>query len=71
MFNGKIDVIGAGGVYSGVDAFEFILAGASAVQIGTAYLQKGPKIFKKVQTELKEIMKKKGYKTLKDFRGKL
>ena len=71
LFNGKIDVIGAGGVYSGVDAFEFILAGASAVQIGTAYLQKGPKIFKKVQTELKEIMKKKGYKTLKDFRGKL
>ena len=71
LFNGKIDVIGVGGVYSGVDAFEFILAGASAVQIGTAYLQKGPKIFEKVQNELKEFMKKKGYKTLKDFRGKL
>ena len=71
LFNGKIDVIGVGGIYSGVDAFEFILAGASAVQIGTAYLQKGPTIFAKVQNELKNIMKKKGYKTLKDFRGKL
>ena len=71
LFNGKIDVIGVGGVYSGKDAFEFILAGASAVQIGTAYLQKGPKIFEKVQTELREIMKEKDYKTLKDFRGKL
>ena len=71
LFNGKIDVIGVGGVYSGVDAFEFILAGASAVQIGTAYLQKGPNIFSKVQTELRDIMSKKKYKRLSDFRGKL
>ena len=71
LFNGKIDVIGVGGIYSGVDAFEFILAGASAVQIGTAYLQKGPTIFAKVQNELKNIMKKKNYKKLSDFRGKL
>ena len=71
LFNGKIDVIGVGGVYSGKDAFEFILAGASAVQIGTAYLQKGPNIFSKVQTELRDIMSKKKYKRLSDFRGKL
>src|SRR3989344_5269054 len=34
----KIQIIGVGGVYTGVDAFEFILAGASAIQIGTAFL---------------------------------
>lgn len=71
LFNDKIQVIGVGGVYTGVDAFEFILAGASAVQVGTAYLQKGPKIFENVQNELKHFMVKKGYKKIEDFRGKL
>lgn len=71
LFNDKIQVIGVGGVYSGIDAFEFILAGASAVQIGTAYLQKGPKVFENVQRELKDFMRKKKYKNIEDFRGKL
>lgn len=71
LFKGKIKVIGVGGVYTGIDAFEFILAGASAVQIGTAYLQKGPKVFENVQSELKEFMRKKKYKNIEDFRGKL
>ncbi len=71
IFNDKIQVIGVGGGYTGIDAFEFILAGASAVQIGTAFLQKGPKIFETVQNELKEFMAKKGYKRIGDFRGKL
>ncbi len=71
LFNGKIQIIGVGGIYSGIDAFEFILAGASAIQIGTAYLQKGPGIFAKVQNELREFILTKGYKNLADFRGKL
>lgn len=71
IFKEKIQVMGVGGVYSGIDAFEFILAGASAVQIGTAFLQKGPGIFQKVQEELKDFMAIKGYKKLSDFRGKL
>lgn len=71
LFADKIQVIGVGGVYSGIDALEFILAGASAVQIGTAYLQKGPKIFGKVQREIRQFMAKKGYSKIADFRGKL
>lgn len=71
LFNDKIQVIGVGGVYTGVDAFEFILAGASAVQIGTAFLQKGPKIFDNVQEELREFVEKKNYNNIQDFRGKL
>ena len=71
LFDDKIQVIGVGGIYSGTDAFEYILAGASAVQIGTAFLQKGFSIFEIVQHELQQIMRKKGYKKLSDFRGKL
>lgn len=71
IFQDKIQVVGVGGVYTGTDAFEFILAGASAVQIGTAFLQNGPGIFQKVQNELKALMKQKGYTKISDFRGKL
>lgn len=71
LLEDKIQVIGVGGVYTGTDAFEFILAGASAVQIGTAFLQKGPGIFETVQNELADLMAQKGYKKLSDFRGKL
>ncbi len=71
LLDDKIKIIGVGGVFSGTDAFEFILAGASAVQIGTAYMQEGPKVFARIQNELSEYMGKKGYKNIEDFRGKL
>lgn len=71
LFEDKIQVIGVGGVYNGIDAFELILAGASAVQIGTAFLQLGPSIFAKVQQELIDFMQDKGYQKISDFRGKL
>ena len=71
LFGDKVQVIAVGGIYTGIDAFEAILAGASAVQIGTAYLQKGPGIFEKIQGELEDFMEIKGYKKISDFRGKL
>lgn len=71
LFEDKIQVIGVGGVYSGIDAFELLLAGASAVQIGTAFLQQGPTVFERVQNELADFMRIKGYKKISDFRGKL
>ena len=60
-----IQVIGTGGVYSGRDAFEHILCGASMVQIGTALHQQGVDIFKRVSLEFKDIMAKKAMKNWK------
>ncbi len=71
LLGDKIQIIGVGGVSSGVDAFELILAGASAVQLGTVYMQEGPKCFARIQKELADFMNKKGYKNIKQFRGKL
>lgn len=71
LLEDKIKIIGVGGVSSGVDAFEFILAGASAVQIGTAYMQEGKSCFGRIQKELIDYMDKKNYKSIEDFRGKL
>ncbi|KAH9584161.1 Dihydroorotate dehydrogenase domain [Trypanosoma melophagium] len=62
-------VFGCGGVYTGEDVFLHILAGASMVQVGTALHEEGPAIFDRLAKELQEIMKKKGYKTLDEFRG--
>eukprot|EP01038_Epipyxis_sp_PR26KG_P003986 gene3986-5710_t len=66
-----IDIVAVGGVHSGKDAFEFILCGAKAVQVGTCHWTEGPTCFKRISDELKAIMQSKGYKNIEDFRGKL
>lgn len=71
LLGDKIDIIGCGGVTNGEDVFQHILAGASMVSIGTELMKKGPQIFNNLQSELIEIMNHKGYKYIKDFRGKL
>merc|ERR1712130_181469 len=67
----NIDVIGAGGVSTGADAFEHILCGAKAVQVATQFKKEGLPVFKRVEQELAALMHRKGYTKLEDFRGKL
>ncbi len=71
LLNKDIAIIGCGGIKSGIDVFEFILAGASAVQIGTHYLKEGPSVFERCVKELEHMMKKKKYSSLDEFRGTL
>lgn len=71
LLDDSIDVVGVGGVESGVDAFEMILCGANAVQVGTCHWKEGPKCFNRICEELREIMKNKGYSNIHEFRGKL
>ncbi|MBI2675544.1 MAG: dihydroorotate oxidase [Candidatus Aenigmarchaeota archaeon] len=66
-----IPIIGVGGIFTGRDVFEFVLAGATAVQLGTVLMQEGTSCFGRVARELEEIMDKKGYPSLERFRGKL
>ena len=68
---GDVSVVGVGGVVSGRDAFELLLCGASAVQVGTCYWTEGPGCFDRIASELIAIMEAKGYKSIEDFRGKL
>src|SRR5437870_13545304 len=70
-FDGRIPIMGAGGVASGSDAFEHRLAGASAVQIGTALVEEGPKVFDRIAGELQAVLKKKGYPTATTAVGRL
>jgi dihydroorotate dehydrogenase (fumarate) len=71
FFNGKMPIIGTGGVVSGVDAFEHVLCGASAVQIGTALVEEGMGVFPRLVQELAACLEQKGYKSVEGCRGKL
>jgi dihydroorotate dehydrogenase (fumarate) len=66
-----IDIIGVGGVKSGLDAFELILCGAKAVQVGTCHWTEGSTCFDRIAKELCNIITEKGYTSIEDFRGKL
>jgi dihydroorotate dehydrogenase (fumarate) len=65
------DIIGCGGVQSGMDAFELILCGASLVQIGTCLWEEGPGCFSRITSELKHLMAEKSYTNIAEFKGKL
>lgn len=71
FINTNVKIIGVGGIEKGSDIFEYLLAGASAVQVGTHYYKKGIVCFADLKNELVEIMNKKDYNNLGDFRNKL
>jgi dihydroorotate dehydrogenase (NAD+) catalytic subunit len=65
-----IPVIGCGGVSSWQDAIEFMLAGASAVQMGTAVAFKGVNVFSSVNRGVDRYLKRKGIKNVKEIVGR-
>lgn len=64
-----LPVIGIGGITNGADAVEMMMAGASAVGIGTAVRYRGIDVFTKVCSEVDEFMSANGYSGIKDIRG--
>lgn len=64
----KIPIIGCGGIFDWKDAVEFFLAGASAVQIGTA-LFNGVEIISEINEGLIRYLKEHGYKSINDLKG--
>lgn len=65
----KIPIIGCGGISVGSDAIEFILAGASAVQIGTAISLKGLQVFKEITNYLNDYLERKNFLDLNEIVG--
>jgi dihydroorotate dehydrogenase (NAD+) catalytic subunit len=64
-----IPIIGVGGVTTGEDAIEYMMAGASAVQIGSAVYYRGPEVFRYVCKEIETWMNKHGYKKITEIIG--
>ena len=68
--NGKIPIIGVGGVNSGKSAYEKITAGASLLQLYTSFVYRGPSAAKEIKRELIQILKEEGIKNIKEAIGK-
>ena len=64
----RVPVIAIGGIAEWQDAVEFIMAGAAAIEVGTATFA-NPLAMVQIIDGLSAFMKRKGYKSLSDFRG--
>ena len=65
----NIPIIGVGGITTGEDALEYIMAGASAVQIGSGIYYRGIDIFTKITKEITTWMQHHNYTTLNEIIG--
>ncbi len=64
----ELPVIGTGGVTTAEDAVEMLMAGASAVGVGSSITWKGTGIFKEITAGMASWMEKNGYSNLTDLR---
>ena len=64
----NIPVVGLGGIATGRDALEFIMAGATAVQVGAANFA-NPRAMETIADEMAQWMDVHGVKTLEEIRG--
>jgi dihydroorotate dehydrogenase (NAD+) catalytic subunit len=67
----KVDIplIGVGGVDSGMAALEYVMAGASAIQIGTAIVGQGLGVFERVTKEMGSVLEDIGFKSVTEAVG--
>ena len=66
----KTPIMGCGGITDWRDVVEFLLAGASAVQIGTAIATEKPDLFQTINRGVTDYLKKKGFGSVKELVGK-
>jgi dihydroorotate dehydrogenase len=57
LAQGKLMLIGVGGIFSAEDAFAKILAGATLVQIYTGFAYHGPALISRLKTGLAALLK--------------
>lgn len=64
-----IPVIGCGGIFTWEDALEYILAGATAIELGSVIGYEGLKAFNKIKLGIIRYLEKKGHKNIKEIVG--
>ena len=65
----KIPIIGVGGITTGRDAIEMLMAGATAVAIGSAVYYRGLDVFRKIENEMLQWIKENNTRSIKDMIG--
>ncbi|MDX2027438.1 MAG: quinone-dependent dihydroorotate dehydrogenase [Alphaproteobacteria bacterium] len=69
LTEGKIPLIGCGGVFSGADAYAKIRAGASLVQVYTALVYEGPFLPRRIKRELAALLERDGFASVSEAIG--
>jgi dihydroorotate dehydrogenase (fumarate) len=67
----KVPLAISGGVHSGLDAIKSVMAGASAVQVVSALLKKGPEHLRTMRVEMERWMEQHEYESLEQMRGNM
>ena len=67
--NGKIPIVGVGGVDNAESAYEKITAGASLIQLYTGLVYKGPNVVKEIKSELVKMLINDGFNSLNEAIG--
>ncbi len=65
----RIPIIGVGGITTGTDAVEYMMAGASAVQVGSALHYRGKDAIKHIAVEIEGFLRESGYSTIREVQG--
>lgn len=68
-YGDKLTIIGCGGVFNGKDAYKKIKLGASLVQLITGMIFQGPQVISQINLELIDLIKKDGFKSIKEAVG--
>lgn len=69
LTQGKVPIVGIGGVACGQDAMDKIRAGASLVQLYTAFAYQGPPVVTKIKRELEQLLKDQGFSSVSEAIG--
>lgn len=65
----EIPIIGCGGITTGKDAIDYFLAGATALEIGTAVMTQGINVYKEINEGIKKYMKNNGFTKIEEMIG--
>ncbi len=71
LTQGRIPIIGVGGIFGGEDAWEKIAAGATLVQLYTGFIYEGPRIANQINETLLQKLDQAGFKTIDEAVGHL
>ena len=69
LSRGRLVLVGAGGVASGADALAKLRAGASLVQVYTAFALEGPGLVRRIKRELAELLRRDGFRGVAEAVG--
>lgn len=67
--NGKLPIIGSGGIFTPQDAYDKIRAGASLVEIYTALIYEGPEVNRRLHAGLRNLLRRDGFRHISEAVG--